>query len=744
MLTSAASKGLVAVSVAKSTVVRSFASAVSSFGENIKFDVEKEIAIITLDTPNSKVNVLSKGLMEDFTKALDYLEKSSGIRAAVLMSSKPDGFIAGADINMLSACKTSQELEELSRNGQKIMDRIENSRIPIVAAIHGSCLGGGLEVALACHSRVASSSSKTVLGLPEVMLGLLPGAGGTQRLPKLIGAAKALDIVLTGKNIRADRAKSMKLVDVVADPAALKTAAVLVASQLADGTMKKYERKPGIMDYVLQKNRFGIDFMIKKATETVMKTTKGKYPAPLAILDVVKEGLKNGTAAGLAKEATEFSRLGMTPESKSLVSLFFGQTALKKNRFGKPQKEYKRIAMIGAGLMGAGIAQVSIEKDIHVVLKDQNSAGLARGEQQIYNNLNQKVKKSMTGVQRDIVLSRLTGITAEDSFGNKHLKNVSMVIEAVFEDLKVKHKVIQDLEKVIPEDCIIASNTSAIPIGKIAEGSRHPENVIGMHYFSPVDKMPLLEVVTHDKASNEAKSAAVEVGIKQGKTVIVVRDGPGFYTTRVLSPFMVEAGGLLQEGHGIKELDKIIRDFGFPVGPVTLFDEVGIDVGNHIQPTLIAAFGERMGGAKTEMMQEMVQNKFCGRKTKAGFFLYEGKNKEINPKAEEIIKKYQVGSGKSNLSPEEIQNRVVLRMINESVYCLQDQTLESPLDGDMGAVFGLGFPPFLGGPFRYIDRVGPQKIVDLLRGLTDKFGKRFEPAPLLVDLAKQNKKFHPN
>jgi len=276
-----------------------------------------------------------------------------------------------------------------------------------------------------------------------------------------------------------------------------------------------------------------------------------------------------------------------------------------------------------------------------VVLKDATSAGLARGEQQIDNNLKEKVKKkSMSSFDKDRVVSRLVGIIPGDSFGSRHLSKANMVIEAVFEDLKVKHKVIQELEALVPENCIIASNTSAIPITKIAEGSKRPQNIIGMHYFSPVDKMPLLEVVTTALASNEAKAAAVEVGIRQGKTVIVVRDGPGFYTTRILSPFMVEAGALLQEGLDIKELDNHLKKFGFPVGPVTLFDEVGIDVGNHIQPTLISAFGERMGGANTEMMQEMVKAGFAGRKTKAGFFLYDGKKKEINPKAVEILKKY--------------------------------------------------------------------------------------------------------
>lgn len=570
------------------------------------------------------------------------------------------------------------------------MDRLANSKYPTVAAINGTCAGGGLEVALACTARVASSSKRTAMSLPEVMLGLLPGAGGTQRLPALLGLRASLDIALTGKSIRPDKARKLKLVDVVADPNALEDAAILVARQLADKKIS-FKRERSLVDKILEHNSYTRNFVYNQAKATIAKQTNGNYPAPPAILEAIKTGLEKGRTAGLAKEAEGFGALGMTPESKALVSLFFGKTALKKNRFGKPSRKSETVAVIGAGLMGAGIAQVSAEKaGMNVILKDRDNAGLARGEQQIFKNLDTKVKrKSMSALERDVIMSRVTGITNTDSFGDNYLRKADMVIEAVFEDIGVKHKVIQELERLVPEHCVIASNTSALPIADIAAGSKRPENVVGMHYFSPVDKMELLEVITTSKTSKEASAAAVEVGIRQGKVVIVVKDGPGFYTTRILSPFMVEAGGLLQEGHGIADVDKAMRKFGFPVGPVTLFDEVGIDVGNHIQPTLNKAFGVRMSGANSDMMVEMVNRKWAGRKTGKGFFVYEGKKKSINPEIEELLKKYQ--GAPTKLSVEELQNRVAYRMINEALYCLQDGTLENPTDGDLGAVFGYAY-----------------------------------------------------
>lgn len=674
------------------------------------------------------------------------------MEAAVIISSKKDNFVAGADIEMLAAAKNHSEAQTLSEGGQKVMNAIQNARFPVVAAINGSCLGGGLELALACRYRIATESSKTVLGLPEVKLGLLPGAGGTQRLPRLVGLQAALDMMLTGKNIQPKRAKRMGLVDQLVDPNALETAAIQAAKELANGS-RKINREKNITRRVMEDTPVR-KLVFKKAEEMVQKNTGGKYPAPFAILRSVETGINSGVDRGSKVEAEEFGRLALTQESAALISLFFAQTSLKKNRFGNPSRSYENIAMLGAGLMGAGIAEVSIARNMNVKLVDRDQPSLARGEKQIYDGLNSKVKRRhITSFDMARTLARLNTFTSDDAGLKEHLKNVDMLIEAVPEDLKLKHKVLQAMEELVPDHCIIATNTSALRIADVASGLSRPENVIGMHYFSPVPKMPLLEVITYEGSSKEARAAAVHVGIQQGKTVIVVKDGPGFYTTRILMPYMLEAVNLLQEGAPIMTVDKALKSFGFPVGPVTLMDEVGIDVGTHIAKYLGGIFGERMGGnISQDVMDKMTEQGYLGRKSGKGFFIYDKKpqqsfltsllgkksKREINQGAAKLF------PSKENAVPlEEIQQRTFLRFVNEAVMCLEEGILETPTDGDVGAVFGLGFPPFYGGPFRYIDRFGADKVVSDMKGLADRYGQRFAPAELLLEHAKSGKKFHP-
>ncbi|MBZ4406742.1 fatty acid oxidation complex subunit alpha FadJ [Myxococcus sp. XM-1-1-1] len=731
--------------------------------QGFSLQVEDGVAVVTFDLPDSAVNTLSPEVGAAFSRLLDEAEREADVKALVFISGKKDSFVAGAKIDYLQTLKTAEEATAMSQQGQAGFDRLEAFPKPVVAAIHGACLGGGLEWALACHYRIATDSAKTTLGLPEVQLGLLPGAGGTQRLPALIGAQAALDLILTGKNVKPAKARKLGIVDEVVPVPILRAIAVQRARELAAGSLKPVRahgqglksvgQKKGLAGFfqglankelwaevALEDNPLGRKVLFDAARKQLLKKTRGKYPAPEKALRVVRTGLESGREAGLAAEAKAFGELVMSDVSKRLVEVFFATTALKKENGTsdasvKP-REVKKVAVLGGGLMGGGIAYVAgVLQGAQVRVKDKDDAGVARALKQVQGILDERVKKrSLTWREAAAKQARITAGTDYSGF-----KSADLVIEAVFEDLKLKHRILAEVEAVTGPDAIFASNTSSIPITELAKGSKRPAQVIGMHYFSPVNKMPLLEIITHAGTADQVTATCVEVGRKQGKTVIVVNDGPGFYTSRVLAPYLNEAAYLLAEGADIAALDKALVEFGFPVGPMTLLDEVGIDVAHKVGPIMEAAFGKRMAAPKS--LDGVVADGRLGRKSQKGFYLYEnGKKKEVDPTVYGLLPH---GKERKGFDASEMAERLVLQMVNEAIRCLGEGILRSARDGDVGAIFGLGFPPFLGGPFHYADARGLSEVLRKLEHYQDKLGERFTPAPLLVEMVKEGKTFYP-
>lgn len=694
------------------------------------------VAVLLFDTPNRPVNVLSADLLDEAGPLMREIREDDAVVACVLASAKPDGFIAGADLDEVLAMSAA-EAESISRGAHAWLDRVEESRKPFVAAIHGAALGGGLEVALACRFRLATDDPKTVLGLPEVMLGLLPAAGGTQRLPRRIGLQRALPMLLAGRRLRAAQAHRYGLVDALTSPGGLLETAAKAALALAKGTLKPPTGTRPFVETPLALPPLRA-WAIGKARAEVLRKTRGLYPAPLEILACVEKGLADGLAAGLEEEAVRFGRLVASEGAKNLVRLFDAMTALKKAPKGSPAPRFvKRLGVLGAGLMGEGIAAVSLPR-APVVLKDVSEEGLARAARSLRKGLDRRLRSgALTRLERDRQWYGLRPTTRTEE-----LAGCDLVVEAVFEDLALKRAVLAEAEAVISPDAVFASNTSALPIGEIAKGARRPERVVGMHYFSPVPKMPLLEVVVPNGAAPWAVATARAFGVAQGKTVIVVKDGPGFYTTRILGPFVNEAVVLLDEGAAIPDLDAALLDFGFPVGPVALLDEVGIDVAAHVSRDLGKAFAAR-GAAPSETFGKLFAAGYRGRKNGKGFYRYEtetrsGGSKEVDGE----VYAFFGGAERTPMSDADLVGRLVLLMVNEAVWCLQEGVVTSPRDADAGAVLGLGFPPFRGGPFRWIDAVGAAEVVGRMERLRKRHGKRFTPAPLLLEAARTGRPFH--
>jgi 3-hydroxyacyl-CoA dehydrogenase/enoyl-CoA hydratase/3-hydroxybutyryl-CoA epimerase len=706
------------------------------------------IAVITIDDPTEPVNTVTRDLGEELFAHVEYVAADPAVKGAVLVSGKKD-FVVGANIDVLKAVKLASDAEEMSKEFAKGLVRLAAIKKPFVAAVHGAALGGGFELALACDAIVASDDDSTGVGLPEVQLGLIPAANGMLRVAERAGLQVAIDLAITGRRVRAARAKKMGLIDEVCPAPLLVDVACARARELSQrreagkvpARAAKAKPKKDIRTAALEDNLVGRALLFKKAREEARRKTHGHYPATERVLDVLERYAKKGFHAAAELEARAFGELVVSETAHRLIEVFFATTALKKDSGADDPnvrpREIERTAMLGGGLMGGGIAYVTVAAGIPVRLKDRDDAGVGRGLKYVRDILEERAKKKQ--ITREELEQKFALVTGTTDYSG--LKHADVVIEAVFEDVPLKQQILRDVEAITGPECIFASNTSSIPIATIAQASKHPETVVGMHYFSPVQKMPLLEVIRTPETAPWVVATAVALGKKQGKTVIVVKDGVGFYTSRVLAPYMNEAAHLVAEGVAIEAIDRALVDWGFPVGPVQLLDEVGIDVAAHVGAIVHGAFGDRM--LPPPGVRKLVEDERTGRKNGRGFYRYD---LPVPPGGERAVDAsvYRVlgVEPRMKLPAEEIQMRCALQMVNEALLCFGEGVLRRPRDGDVGAIFGLGFPPFRGGPFRYVDTLGAAEVLRRVRSYEMRFGRRFTPAPTLVEMARRGERFY--
>jgi 3-hydroxyacyl-CoA dehydrogenase/enoyl-CoA hydratase/3-hydroxybutyryl-CoA epimerase len=692
------------------------------------------VAWLSMNVPGEPLNVINQQLVEDLDRALDRIDTSvsatpASIRSLVITSAKPGAFLAGADLKLIRTATEARQAEEAARRIQTICDRIERLPITTVAVIEGPALGGGLEIALACDYRVAAQSTKRELGLVEVQLGLLPAGGGTQRLPKLVGLPLALTLILSSRCLDTRRAKRARLIDDAAHPAVLNQAALRWAAK-----PKRSERpKRSFNDRILDSLGFARNFVFRQAEGGIRKKQSDRYPAPFLALESIRTGLDHGVNAGLAAEARNFGSLAVSTKTRNLIDLFLDSNDLKREQSETMMAPApKRVGLVGAGLMGAGIGQATAISGMAVRVKEITPDAVAAGLRRIDRLVRQAQRSRLIArYTAGEVRSRVSGSDAFTGFGR-----VDLVIEAALEDIELKRGIIAQLESEANTKAIIGTNTSALPIGDIAAGAKRPERVVGIHFFSPVHKMPLVEVVRGPKTGDTAVGVAVAYGRKLGKHVVVVNDGPGFFTTRVLGFMMSEAIRLFEEGAGIEAIDRALVTFGFPMGPMALMDEVGLDVAVHVADTLAQAFPSRL--SPSNLMTAIATPDRKGKHGGKGFYLYEKKKKTPDPDLARLP-----GRGHATLSSAQMIERLSLIFVNEAARCLDERIIAGGRDGDLASIFGVGFPPFLGGPFRYADLAGVDFVVERLERLASEHGPRFEPAACLQQAAKQGTRLRP-
>ncbi len=721
----------------------------------LKFTIDKSgVANLVFDLPDEKINKLSEPVMLELEKALNVIEGNRAIRVLIITSDKKDIFIAGADINEIRDIRTKEDaLAKVSR-GQNLISKIAELKIPTIAVINGACLGGGLELALACKYRVAISNKKTVLGLPEVNLGIIPGFGGTQRLPRLIGLVESLKIILSGKPVDYQKAFKIGLVDDVMREEFFEEKLSLFVTQIIQkGEGNAYlekRRKAATKRFIIESillQKYLIFYLTKK---DLVEKTKGQYPAPFYALEVIRRTYGSTySKRGFDVELEAFCELAIGEISKNLIEIFFINEELKKEdgvgsgmSFRLPARKIKNAALLGAGVMGGGIAWLFANNDVNIRIKDITQNAVALGYNQIVKIFNQLKKiRKLTPEQINLKMANVS--SSLDFVG---FENVDFVIEAVVENIVVKKNLLSEVETKIKKDAIIVSNTSSLSITEMAHALRNPAFFAGMHFFNPVNRMPLVEVIYGEKTSDETIIEVVRMAKKLGKTPIVVKDVAGFLVNRILLPYMNEAAYLLQEGAQIARVDYFIEKFGMPMGPFLLADIVGIDVGCKVAHSLQEAYGERMRVA--DILDELYKNhkELLGKKSQKGFYLHSlsEKNQRVNKDVEIILSNLRESKKIATyyISDNEIIDRCILTMVNEAAKCLEEGVVKNARYLDMAMIMGAGFPAFRGGLLRYADSIGIDKVIARLQEFENKIGKRFEVSKLLLEMAKNGKKFY--
>jgi 3-hydroxyacyl-CoA dehydrogenase / enoyl-CoA hydratase / 3-hydroxybutyryl-CoA epimerase len=697
------------------------------------------IVHLVMDDPARTLNVIDEAALTSLEAALTSLEADAAALGVVVRSGKPGSFIAGADIDQIAAITDPAAVKAVVRRAHAAYGRLAALRVPTVAAIDGVCLGGGLELALACDSRVASEHPRTKLALPEVMLGILPGFGGTTRLPRVVGLPAALDLLLTGRALDAKRAERMGLVARAVPAAWLIAAAEQRVRELVrrpDGVRRDGYRPRDAVAWLLDRTPFGRALALQQARAGVKARTGGNYPAPTAILRVLEHSLGQPVERGLALEVDEVAHLVTGTVCKHLVRIFKLSERAKKDAVvddaSVTPARVQRLVLAGAGVMGGGIAELASRGGIEVRVRDIAAPALTRALVTVRTLIDERGrKKRMKPAERDGQMARILPTLELSGVGR-----ADFAMEAVVEDLDIKRRVFAELEVRMRPDAVLATNTSSLSVDALASGLQHPERFCGFHFFNPVHRMPLVEVVRGRATSDATLVTAVALARRLDKTPVVVNDAPGFVVNRILMPYLREALHLLEEGYAIADIDAAMRRFGMPMGPFEVVDEVGLDVATRVAGVLAQAFPARM--AEAPALAALVAAGRLGRKNGRGFYRHHGRKREADPAVAALL-----GLARDRQPPtlETLADRMVFAMIAEAIRCLEDGVVADAGMLDLAMIFGTGFPPFRGGVLRHADALGLAQVEARLHGLRAEKGERYAPPQLLTRMVAEGRTF---